>query len=120
MNALPPEADVQVGETPEPRVKQAILTLTEKPEGPGFTLGYAFSMDDQDATISQVDIVLIALMNFVRNTPPSFKRELDRVNSAVADLTKTLADENGDFTAAIETFRQKTGITIAGAAANAG
>lgn len=93
-----------------PTERKAILTLTDKP--PGFTIGYAFSLDDQNQVVSQVDIVLMALMNVLRDPPKYFKKEINRVNAAVQKLADSLTDEDADTAAAVRAFENEIGIKI--------
>lgn len=100
----------QVVEDTVPRI--ATLQLKQAPTGQGFTIAYALSTNDQDATIALVDIVLMTVINFLTRTPMSFKRELERVNAAVAKLTEALSAEGADVDAAIAEFKSKVEVSL--------
>lgn len=90
----------------------ATLQLKQAASGKGFTIAYALSTNDQDATIAMVDIVLMTVINFLTRTPMSFKRELERVNEAVGKLTEALSTEGADVDAALAEFKDKVAVNL--------
>ncbi|AFU87281.1 hypothetical protein CcrMagneto_gp111 [Caulobacter virus Magneto] len=107
-----PTEDIQVQE--ERSLAQAVLALTETPDNPsGFTIGLSLASfneaDGETIRIPVVDIVTLALVNILKETPDYFKAELDRVNTAVADLSAKIAAGH-DVDQALAEFQAVVGV----------
>lgn len=95
---------------------QAILTLTESPDNPsGFTIGLALAShsnadDVETFRIPAVDIVVLALVNILKKTPTAFTDEMNAINSALIELSKTLGEDGADSDAAIAQFNNAVGV----------
>lgn len=100
---------------PAPEAAVSVLTLTEDAANPGaFTIGMKLASSDQPAgqesyRIPVVDIVLLAVINTLKNLPQEFKAELDRVNSAIQDLSAKL-NAGEDAEDALATFQATVGV----------
>ena len=110
----PSEPEVtQVQEAPV--LAQALLTLTEIPDTiGGFTIGLALASHanpegEEVFRIPVVDIILLAVVNTLKNLPKEFQAEIDAVNTAISDLGTALASGE-DAEAAIANFNTKVGV----------
>lgn len=122
----PSEPSVELVELTEEQVilPQASVTLEQHPENPGgFTIGYTLASHTQqqdDASefrIPVVDIVALAVVNVLKTVPDDLKREIDRVNSAIADLGAALGQPGlteEQAIAAIAAFNESVGAQVYG------
>ncbi|AFU86593.1 hypothetical protein D869_gp321 [Caulobacter phage CcrRogue] len=93
---------------------QSVLALTESPTNPGgFTIGLSLASfneaDGETIRIPVVDIVILALVNILKDTPDVFKAEVDKINTAVSDLSAQIASGQ-DVDAALDKFRSIVGV----------
>ncbi|UTC29901.1 hypothetical protein BAJUN_02950 [Bajunvirus bajun] len=97
-----------------PALANSILSLTEQ-EGNagGFTIGLSLasfsSSGDGGMRLPVTDVVILALVNILREMPDFFKEELDKVNAAISDLSTALA-EGEAVDEALAKFQAVTGV----------
>lgn len=96
----------------KPTVVQSVLALTENPGVPGgFNIGMTLASfsDGENLRIPPVDIVMLAVVNILKNLPPEFRAELDRINTGVSVLSEKL-NAGEDAVAALTEFEATTGV----------
>jgi hypothetical protein len=95
-------------------LRRSILALTESPDAAsGFTIGMSLASfatnDDGGMSVPITDVVILALINILRETPDVFKQEMDKINTAISELSAAMAIGEG-VEEALAKFQVQTGV----------
>lgn len=93
---------------------KSTLQLTEAPDAVnGFTIGLGLAsfstQDDGGMRLPITDVVILALVNILRETPPILVEEMDKINTAISELSEALEKGEG-VDEALAKFQAQTGV----------